>query len=614
MQLLLQTLFYIMFLPALVGVILFQLRRERWGVVLIDMTTLLLTISQIILATLLLTLQPEFEIVHKSSAAWMNTWQRIGASWTDRWGSYHLWTWFTWMCLSAFHHRLKNGDRRFFNLLNWSSLLILFLLMGQRPYRAAETTGYMGLSPSLISVWNILHPPLAFAAYTGYFLSWAISSYIWVYRPQSDFSERLLAIDVPITRITWVLNSLMMSLGILWSHESNWGGYWLWDSVQVLGLVLWLISSLKLHLHARKSTSEFYNLINLTGFSTVFFAAWIITSGILSGLHNYAPSPVAWLFVVLTFITLIPMGVGFVRHRWRISSPVQVDRSVDQARFSGLNLGILSFVLLISGNLLTILLQVLMAVTGVDVDYSLLFPYINYLGVAMMMAGMAFDQLVEERGTWRYIPPAISALAIAAFLLMDYRFAEGWDRYAQLLTLFLVVTTIVAIVQSLPRDRQRLRIRVSHMAFALVLLTVVANGAGPAVHTRTVFPLDIGEERDLGAYTIRLTGVTDDSGPRGTVLSANVYLTSGSMSWEVSTTFISQEFYGGFIRPVSVLLPNGKEVFITLSNDPFRTELGRISGANMIVEEYILPQGLYLGIVLFIAVLAIPRREIRTDQ
>ena len=95
--------------------------------------------------------------------------------------------------------------------------------MGQRPYRAAEAGSILiGMNPSLLSIWNFMHPPLAFASYTGFFITWAVSSYFWMKAPdrKSEFNLDLMKLDRIITRITWVLTSLVLTLGMIWRKKA----------------------------------------------------------------------------------------------------------------------------------------------------------------------------------------------------------------------------------------------------------------------------------------------------------------------------------------------------------------------------------------------------------
>lgn len=619
--------FYTMFIPALVAGVLITLNKRslfNLSLKLIHLTTIWLTISQVILAWLFVSLNADFEIVTKSAATWMSTWELIGASWTDRWGSYHLWTWFTWILTSVFFNKLKSNretqpeNHRFFLIFIWGSVLILFLLMGQRPYRLNEgITVLSGLSPSLISIWNILHPPIAFASYTGFYISWVIGTFLWLNKTTSEFAEKLLKIDLVVSRITWILMSLMLTLGMIWSHEVNWGGYWLWDAAQVLGVVLWLISSYKLHIFKRDKDRPTYIFLSLLGFSIVFFAAWIITSNILGGLHSYAPSPVAFLFLVLIFITFLPIPIGWAKNKWKIQSPVKVERETDTTKILGFNMGVLTYNALIIGNLLIIFLQIMNELLSLETDYEIMFPIINGLGFLVIVAGLFIDyfDFKSLHQIDKIILGAFIIVILSALAFLGYPLKDGAVQYFQIVFILLAYIALITLVISEIRKNTKgrnLRRAVSHIAMILVLITIIANGAGPATNTQENFPMSVGENvtTDLNGIGIKLLDIDRYNAERGVFTDVDLLITWLGMEFYETIQVINQANYPQFVQPVLVHFPNDLELFLTLApSDPIRYFGPNIKGVNLIVEQYFMVYPLYLATILFVLLPFLPKKQ-----
>ncbi|MHA2402743.1 MAG: cytochrome c biogenesis protein CcsA [Candidatus Kariarchaeaceae archaeon] len=584
---------------------------------LIYLITLLLSISQISLAVIMVNVRTDFEMVINSAASWMSTWELIGASWTSRWGSYHLWTWFTWLLTSFFFkkYHTQSADQQkkdqFLQIVLWGSIVVLLLLIGQRPYRSVEgSTIPIGLNPSLLSLWNYLHPPLAFASYAGFFISWAIASYIWHYNVgmKSQFVEELLQIDRIITRVTWILTSLVLVFGMLWSHEATWGGYWSWDAVQVVAVLLWLISGYRLHLHEVGRNQALYLLLGILGFPMVFFAAWLITGNILEGLHNYANSPVAPLFLVLMIITLLPVISGWIKHKWNPLSPVRV--SGDVAKPTGFNLGVMGFNFLLLGNFSIIALEIIDTIIDINREFSAVYPIINGIGFLAVILGLLVDSVQHKNIT--ILQLIILSLVSASFLYIlqrDYPIDHDLGGTTKLLLIWIIICTIVTLlVESVNKFRIGKKIKgkrlTSHIAMLLILITIIANGSGAAEHTREQYFVQMNEvvETKIPNISIQLVVASNSSTDRGIITTVHLVLFDGSKAYHREINVINQIGYQQYIESTWVILSSGLEIFLTLER-PFSLQQNQINGINLIIEQYYLTQPLLASIVLFFVLL-----------
>ncbi|OLS20402.1 MAG: Cytochrome c-type biogenesis protein CcmF [Candidatus Heimdallarchaeota archaeon LC_2] len=605
---------------------------------LIHITTLLLTISQIMLATIFVIVNTDFQIVTNSAATWMSVGELIAASWTDRWGSYHLWTWFTWISVSLiflkFNPMKKDQDKItknnaiFFELILWGAIIILFLLMGQRPYRGAlPGSSPNGLSPALLSIWNFVHPPLAFASYTGFFLSWAIGSYFWIKSPnfQTKFSQELIKLDRLITRVTWVLTSLVLTLGVLWSHEANWGGYWSWDGVVIISIILWLVSGYRLHLHEIGRNQPLYLFLGIIGLPLVFFAAWVITSNILTGLHSYAGSPVAPLFLTLIFISLVPVLIGWYFNKWKPLSPVKV--SNDIAKPIGFNIGVLSFNFLLLGNFSLILLQISNSIFELNRNFENSYPLVNGIGFFGITIGLLYDSLQHKHTSSKLILGILIISSIFSYIFwiqhLDLDFTKLSILAEVIFTISFPLVIIFTIFLLISSEINKYRLKniitprrlISHIAMLLVFLTIIANGSGPAVETRVStdpYILEIGESITTpDGLSVKLDAIEGPiNNSRGLIVFVYLSMSKEDQSYTRMIQEIDQdgtEF--SYIQSTWITYPNGKEIFFNLQRgDPLRIRANTIIGIHLIVEEYFMTQFIWLGTILFAIIPVIPTK------
>lgn len=628
LQLFMQSFLYLIFIPAFVANLLILMpflkksitnnsRKSRYllnsTTMLIDVTTLLLTFSQITLAYIMLILHSDFEIVMSTAAPWMSNSERIAASWTNRWGSYHLWTWFTWVSLSVFIHvfKLKSNESLsqtlLFHRINITgSVIILFLLMGQRPYRLAETLEYLGSNPTLLSFWNLTHPPLAFASYTGFYISWVIGSTLWINQEENKFSETIIKIDRVVTKITWLFTSLVLVFGMLWSHEANWGGYWDWDAVQVLAVVLWLISAYKLHISSKGRNRPMYLLLSMFGFTIVFLAAWIITSNVLSGLHNYAGSPVAPLFLFLTLLTLLPIVYGYIKHRPSVRSPVNTHEDI--MRPTGFNMGILSFNGLILGNLLIIFLQILMSILEYDIDYGLVFPYLNGIGFTTILIGITVSKKLNDQINMKVFSLVILVAVMLTIIYWVLPIASiSVQNLIKGLLIFITYTTILTIFYDIFQNRFKKSAKnFSHLAMAFVFLIVIANGAGPSISEREVIALNLEDTYTLAknGYIVEIIEIQERlSTDRGFETIVMLSLTLENSQEDISLSIIEQNGYPPYIQAEWFNIGFGVEIFFNLQpGDPLRYFGPNVIGVNLIIEYYYLTTSIWIGTLSFFAI------------
>ncbi len=146
--------------------------------------------------------------------------------------------------------------------------------------------------PISLQTWEmVLHPIVVFIAYALCLLVFA-SAAASLWKEERDWYRPSLL----WARLAWFLLTLGIVIGAWWAYyEVGWGGYWSWDPVETISLVLWVVLTAYLHSVASLDRTGHFRLftpfLGMVSFVTVLFTMFVTRSGNL------------WLFAVHTYAT-----------------------------------------------------------------------------------------------------------------------------------------------------------------------------------------------------------------------------------------------------------------------------------------------------------------------
>lgn len=150
-----------------------------------------------------------------------------------------------------------------------------------------------GLNPLLQNFWMVVHPPVLFIGYSAFLIPFVIVlASVFAGRTQEDNIYGQLR--------RWLLFAIF-SLGLSifadarWSYIGfRWGGYWVWEPVQNLSLVHWLVAVAALHSLAGMQVADKFRRWTLVlapvPFILCLFLTFIIASGMLTSVHSFDSS------------------------------------------------------------------------------------------------------------------------------------------------------------------------------------------------------------------------------------------------------------------------------------------------------------------------------------
>ena len=226
---------------------------------------------------------------------------KLSAAWADPGGRLLFWAVCTVAVFALWLVTLKMDGSAF----NAAALIVggavclgfsLVVILVAKPFSSvsARPDDGEGLNPVLQSLWMVIHPPAFILAYSVFIVPFVVVV-ASVFGGDAEVAELYL----PLRR--WLLAGIgFLSLGIAagarWAHsEVSWGGYWAWDPMQSLSLVLWLTAVAALHsVNAMQSAfGGFRRWILALGpapFVLCLFLSFVGTSNILESVHTFGRS------------------------------------------------------------------------------------------------------------------------------------------------------------------------------------------------------------------------------------------------------------------------------------------------------------------------------------
>ncbi len=170
-----------------------------------------------------------------------------------------------------------------------------FILFTSNPFERLNPVPVdgQGLNPLLQDPGLAIHPPLLYVGYVGFSLAFSMSiAALILGKVDKDFAGWLR----PWTLAAWSFLTLGITMGSIWAYyELGWGGWWMWDPVENVSFMPWLIGTALIHsimvLERRPSLAHWTVLLAITAFSLSLIGTFVVRSGILVSVHAFAVDP-----------------------------------------------------------------------------------------------------------------------------------------------------------------------------------------------------------------------------------------------------------------------------------------------------------------------------------
>ncbi len=178
-----------------------------------------------------------------------------------------------------------------------------FILFTSNPFLRLSPAPFsgQGLNPILQDPALAAHPPLLYAGYVGFSLTFSFALAALLARTPSPLWARWMRLWV---RLAWIFLTLGIALGSYWAYyELGWGGFWFWDPVENASLMPWLSGTALLHstlvVAQRGALQRWTLLLAIITFGLSLMGTFLVRSGVLTSVHAFANDPERGVFILM---------------------------------------------------------------------------------------------------------------------------------------------------------------------------------------------------------------------------------------------------------------------------------------------------------------------------
>ncbi len=307
------------------------------------------------LAALFLTHQFQFLYVFEHSALDHEIQYLVAGVWSGQEGSFLLWGLMA-SIVGLLAGRGAGSYRRWFTVV-YSLLLagIAAILTFETPFTLLPLVGGqqlvpfdgLGMAPSLLNYWVVIHPPTIF-------LGFGTLSVLFAYSLSALAKEDLVA-WIPLVR-PWAIFCLAilglgLSMGGFWAYETlGWGGFWAWDPVENTSFVPWCIVVAFVHgMFVQKARKKWFLANALFAglpFLLFCYGTFLTRSGFLgdTSVHSFAEmdSTALWFLIALSIAAISSFLTVLLLNRRHIAplAPLSPALPMNREQFYGVGIGL----------------------------------------------------------------------------------------------------------------------------------------------------------------------------------------------------------------------------------------------------------------------------------
>ena len=474
---------------------------------------------------------------------------KLSGAWGNHEGSMVLWVLILALCggaVALFGAELPGALRaRVLAVLGFVGFgFLLFILATSNPFARVwpPPMDGQGLNPVLQDPGLAFHPPLLYAGYVGFAVTFAFAVAALIEGRVDAAWGRWVR---PWALAAWSFLTLGIALGSWWAYyELGWGGYWFWDPVENASLLPWLAGTALLHtavvVEKREALKVWAVLLAILAFGMSLLGTFLVRSGVLNSVHAFANDPARGVFILA--LLALYLGGALALFAWWAPAMAPAGRFAPLSREGALvlnNLLLCSIAAVVLMGTLYPMFADLVLGTKISVGPPFFNSALLPLAVPLVAATAAGPLLSWKRArAWPVIQRLwwAALLAVAGFLLC---LALAGQRVGPALGFAAALWLVGGAVADLG-GRLALRVRprealgralalpraawggaVAHAGMGLL----VAGLAGMGLATDRLVALKPGMSATLAGYEWTLTGVRDVIGPNWTSRRATVNVT-----------------------------------------------------------------------------------------
>lgn len=186
---------------------------------------------------------------------------------------------------------------------------IAFIIFTSNPFERLNPVPIdgNGLNPILQDPGLAIHPPLLYLGYVGFSVAFSFSiAALLEGRVDASWAKWVR----PWVLVAWSFLTLGITMGSLWAYyELGWGGWWMWDPVENVSFMPWLVGTALLHsirvLETRHKLANSTILLGITAFSLSLIGTFVVRSGVLVSVHAFSVDPKRGVFILALLMVTI---------------------------------------------------------------------------------------------------------------------------------------------------------------------------------------------------------------------------------------------------------------------------------------------------------------------
>ena len=254
---------------------------------------------------------------------------KIAGVWGNHEGSMLLWTLILAAYGAVFARTAKNLPARFSSYVMLTqgllgSAFLSFLLFTSNPFARLLPAPFagQGLTPILQDPALAAHPPLLYAGYVGFSMSFAfaIAALATAGEPQDGRDNNWARWMRPWILTAWIFLTLGIALGSYWAYyELGWGGFWFWDPVENASLMPWLAGTALLHsalvAETRDTLKRWTLLLAIVTFALSLSGTFLVRSGVLTSVHAFANDPERGIYILAILVGFTAGALALYAYR-----------------------------------------------------------------------------------------------------------------------------------------------------------------------------------------------------------------------------------------------------------------------------------------------------------
>ncbi|MEY8831155.1 heme lyase CcmF/NrfE family subunit [Sedimentitalea sp. XS_ASV28] len=426
-----------------------------------------------------------------------------------------------------------------------------FILFTSNPFLRLAVPPFDGqdLNPLLQDPGLAFHPPFLYLGYVGLSMAFSFAVAALIEGRVDAAWGRWVR---PWTLAAWIFLTIGISLGSWWAYyELGWGGFWFWDPVENASFMPWLLATALLHsaivVEKRESLKSWTILLAILAFGFSLIGTFIVRSGLLTSVHAFANDPERGAFILMILViftggalTLFAMRAGALEAKGVFGIVSRESALVA----NNVVLAVACFVVFI-GTMWPMVAEMFFdrKLSVGPPFFNLAFtPFMVLLGIILPVGAM----LPWKRGRLaRAMRPLrgafILALALATLVWAMQTGRSALGPVGVFLGSWMVFGALVDLWSRTGRKGDRLgRLRRlpradwgKAFAHAGLGITMFAIAGLTAWEEEDIRVATIGQPFDVGAFTLTLQDVVEDTGP-------NYLSTTGIVSLERDDRVIAE--------------------------------------------------------------------------